>query len=138
MKESRKLIVDPKTGKISLAKTIKNCNNCQKYSNQVQNLKKTVFDLKQNIVYYQNREIQMNIICQQIEKTKQKLEVKLAMRGKQLTQSIGMSGLLDGNGVNDELMRSSKGMTERLKSISMYSLGRNKGKDLSTERSWNF
>ena len=63
MNESRKLIVDPKTGKISLAKTIKNCNSCQQHSNQVLDLKKTVFDLKQDIIYYQNKEIEMNILC---------------------------------------------------------------------------
>jgi hypothetical protein len=59
------------------------------------------------------------------------------MKNKQVTHSIGMSGSLDYNGINFDLDKSERALTQRLRPVSMHSLDMNKIKDFSTERSWN-
>ena len=43
------------------------------------------------------------------------------MKNKQVTHSIGMSGSLDYNGINFDLDKSERALTQRLRPVSMHS-----------------
>ena len=83
---TRKIYVDLKTGKISLSKSIRQCNDCHHTKRQTQDLKRELFLLKNDLAYHKKRQEQMNILCEEIQKTKVKLQNKVSLKNKYYQQ----------------------------------------------------
>lgn len=72
-----KLVVDPQSGKISLARSIPSCPRCKHYAEEITQLRRTIFSLNEHNTINSKKAEQMDVLCEEIAKTKAKLIEKM-------------------------------------------------------------
>jgi hypothetical protein len=86
----QRLTICAEDGKISLAKSLRRCHQCQQFQREAISLRKQLYHLTQQLHAHQLHRSQLHELTQEIERTKDRLTRKLVEKERQMEHILAL------------------------------------------------